>query len=131
MTVQDNNIAINRVPVEYTRAGYDAVMTSGQEGAKLPQALGEIFAREGLQVTITIDCDYKSKFFPGCGTERVLLTIIRPLIAPATKFAKDPLVIYTNVDDLSELRLGQRYGFNAAKTAQEFVRGYKQYYEIQ
>jgi len=129
LSVQDMP-SLNRVPVEYTGAGYEAVMTSGQEGVKLPQALGEIFAKEGLDVTITIDCDRKSKFFPGCDTEKVLLTIIRPRIAPATKFDKDPLVIYTNLDDLAELRIGRHYGFNAANTAKEFVRSYKQYYEI-
>lgn len=129
MSVQDKP-SLNRIPVEYTEAGYEAVMTSAQEGVKLPQALGEIFAKEGLEVTITIDCDYKSKFFPGCGTEKVLLTIITPRIAPATKFMKDPLVIYTNLDDLAQIRTNRNYGFNAANTAREFVRAYKQYYEI-
>lgn len=125
MTVQ-----VNRVPIKYTNAGYDAVMTSAQEGVKLPQALGELFAREGLAVTLTIDCDYKSKFFSGSGTERVLITTIKPLIAPATVFVKDPLVLYTNLADLSEIRTVRRHGFDALKTAQEFVRQYKQYYGI-
>jgi hypothetical protein len=117
--------------VEYTSEGYEAIMTSGQEGVKLPQALGELFAREGLEVEITIDCDAKAKFFPGCDSaERVLLTLIRPRVAPATTFLKDPLVIYTNITDLSEPRLNGRHGFHAANTAREFVRSYKQYYGI-
>jgi hypothetical protein len=131
MSVQHDPIPLNRVPVEYTSEGYEAIMTSGQEAVKLPQALGEIFAAEGLDVTITIDCDAKAKFFPGCDSaERVLLTLIRPRVAPATVFLKDPLVIYTNLADLGELRINQRYGFHAANTAKEFVRSYKQYYGI-
>lgn len=121
---------LNRLPIEYTRTGFEAVMTSGQEGVKLPQALGEVFARENLEVRITIDCDYKNKFFAGSGAERVLITCIYPRVMPATQFDKGPLTIFTNLADLSEIRGGQRYGFNALSTAKEFVRSYKQYYEI-
>jgi hypothetical protein len=119
-----------RMPVTMTDEAREYLYSSGPESAKLPQALSEAFQLEALSVIITMKMAAKNDMIPSIDKGKALLvTRISPSNPLPIPVVLPPFVIYTNADDLLEMRRGNIYGFNALKTAQEYVRLYRQYYK--
>lgn len=118
--------------MKITNQAYETLATSGREASLFPQALSEAFMSAGLPVTIALDIQPKSDHFVANDPDdQLLVTQIEPNHpVKEREHYVPPLKHLTNVSDLQELRIGGQYGFHALNTALEFVRLYKQYYQV-
>ncbi len=121
-----------RMPVTMTDEAKEFLYSSGPESAKFPQALSEAFQLESLSVVIDMEIIPKDAIFKTFSHEtdqRLIVTSVKPSEDIVLPVVMPPFTIYTNADDLKQMRVGNIYGFNALKTAAEYVRLYRQHYK--
>ncbi len=120
----------DRMPVEMTDEAREFMYSSGPESAKFPQALSEVFQIANLPVSIKMSIADKDTIFKtNEKDQQVIVTEVNPTVELSVPVVMPPFVIYTNADDLKQMRTGNIYGFNALKTAQEYTRLYRQHYK--
>lgn len=120
-----------RMPVNMTEEAREFMYSSGPESAKFAQALGEAFQLAALPVTITMSTIDKNDLFATTTSGEMLIkTQVDPVEKIGLPVVMPSFIMYTNSDDLKQMRGGTIYGFNALRTAQECVRLYRQHYRI-
>jgi hypothetical protein len=119
-----------RMPVTMTEDAREFMYSSGPESAKFPQALAEAFQVSSLPVTIAMSLTKKNDIIPTNDRDEMLIvTEVNPTVDLNMPVVIPAFAMYTNSDDLKQMRHGAVYGFNALKTAVECVRLYRQHYK--
>lgn len=120
----------DRMPLIMTEDAREFLYSSGPESAKFPQALSEAFQLASLPVSIAMSIKNKNYIVPTSEPDaEFIVTEVNPTVNLDLPVVMPSFVMYTNSDDLKQMRHGTVYGFSALKTAQECVRLYRQHYK--